>query len=224
MTPETRFEDRLLTQLRAHVERNAAPGPAPAPRRRALWRPAPIAAAGGLLAAAAVAVVLATGGDGADPAYAVTPQTDGSVTVSVGSLDDAAGLEQALRDAGVSAVVRAVPEGKMCQPQAPATASGAGGPTAMSVSGTAVQGGKATFTVSAGDIRHGETLLITTSGDGTGPSSVSFAMVDAGDTSCELVDAPAPPEPGARTADKAGFVTSGATAGTDAGPATSVAP
>jgi hypothetical protein len=192
MTPQTqdRFEERLLTELRAHVARTAET-PAPAPRRRFVLRPTPIAVAGGALAAIAVAVVLATGGDGADPAYAVTPQSDGSVTVSVKSLDDAAGLEQALRDAGVNAVVRTVPAGKMCQPQAtPQTGGG------MVVSGATNVSGASTFTVSADGIRDGDTLLITTSGNGGhGPSSISMAMVDSADTSCTLVDAPPLPKP-----------------------------
>jgi hypothetical protein len=222
MTPETRFEDRLLTELRAHVARNR-PEPAPTPRRRPLLRPAPIAAAGAVLATAAVAVVIATGGDGASPAYAVTPQSNGSVTVSVKSLDDADGLQQALRDAGVNAVVRTLPAGKVCKPQAPTGRAPVTG--GMAVSGSQLRGGTATFTVSADGIRDGKTLLITTSGgaDG-GPSSISFAMVDGANPTCELVDAPPAPEPGSATHDEGGFVTSGGGEGTGAGPATSVAP
>jgi hypothetical protein len=200
MSPQTRdrFEERLLTELRAHVARTAdAHTPARAPqraRRRIALRPRPIAAAGGLLAAAAVAVVLASGGDGADPAYAVTPQSDGSVTVSVTSLDDAAGLQAALRDAGVNAVVRTVPVGKMCEPNAPTKAPQS--ERGMVVGGATKTGGATTFTVSADGIRDGDALLITTSGEGTdGPSSISFAMVDGGDTSCTIVDAPAPLPP-----------------------------
>jgi hypothetical protein len=225
MSPQTRdrFEERLLTELRAHVARNAdAHTPARAPRRarrRIALRPRPIAAAGALLAAAAVAVVLASGGDGADPAYAVTPQSDGSVTVSVTSLDDAAGLQAALRDAGVNAVVRTVPTGKMCEPNAPAQAPRSG---RMMVGGTSRAGGATTFTVSADGIRDGDALLITTSGDGSdGPSSISFAMVDGADTSCTIVDAPTP-APGAP--DAGGRVTSGRAGARDAGPSTSVAP
>jgi hypothetical protein len=116
------------------------------------------------------------------------------VTVSVQSLDDAAGLEAALRDAGVNAVVRTAPAGKMCEPNAPAQAPQSG--RGMVVGGASKAGGATTFTVSADGIRDGDTLLITTSGDDTaGPASISLAMVDSADTSCRLVDAPALPEP-----------------------------
>jgi hypothetical protein len=195
MTPDLRFEDRLLTELRAHVERNATvPAPSPTRRRRPVLRPAPIAAAGGLLTAAAVAVVLASGGDGSTPAYAVTPHDDGSVTVSVASLSDSAGLERELRAAGVRAVVRSLPAGKMCAPPQGEGPKPAAGQTTMAVQGTAERGGPATMTLSPGALPEGATLLITTSGDGTDgqPSSIAMAIVDGAGDPCRVVSAPAP--------------------------------
>jgi hypothetical protein len=196
MTTETRFEDRLLTELRAHVERHAIVAPPARARtgRRPVLRPAPIAAAGGLLAAAAVAVVLASGGDGSTPAYAVTPHHDGTVTVRVQSLSDSAGLERELRAAGVRAEVRALPAGTMCAPpQSEATTREAGQAT-MAVQSTTQHGSATTMTLSPATLPEDATLLITTSGgdaDG-GPSSIAMAIVHGTGDPCRVVPAPAP--------------------------------
>jgi hypothetical protein len=115
------FEDRLLGELRTVVAERASEAQRPS------GRPRGHVARGrrrfALAAALAVIVVLAgmTGllrhfGDGAPPAYAVTRHGNGSVTVEVRSLRDAAGLQRALRAAGVPAVVRYTPPGKMCRP------------------------------------------------------------------------------------------------------------
>lgn len=93
MTLDT-FERSLLTELRAHV---AARGPARSRRRRWAWAAAPAGAA------AAVAVALTLGGP--SPAYAVDEAGDGDIVVTIHRLDDAAGLEKALRAEGVDADV-----------------------------------------------------------------------------------------------------------------------
>ncbi len=62
---------------------------------------------------AAFAVVLVSGGSAA---YAVDKQSDGTVTVTVKSLKDAAGLQRALIAAGIPAVVTYTPTGKTCAP------------------------------------------------------------------------------------------------------------
>ena len=109
MSMSTHFEERLLHELREVVDQRPAPSPAPAavaaPARRRSRRRFVLAGAGGV-AAVLAAVVLFTGGGGTEPAYAVSPTADGDVTVKISSLSDAAGLQQALRDAGVPAVVR----------------------------------------------------------------------------------------------------------------------
>ena len=105
------FEDRLLADLRGLVQEQ----PAPSGRRRLGGRR--LALAGGLataVAAAATAGVFFLSAD-AKAAYAVTKHADGSVTVEVDSLTDAAGLQSALQAAGVNAVVEYLPAGKMCQ-------------------------------------------------------------------------------------------------------------
>jgi hypothetical protein len=105
MTVSTRFEDRLFEQLRDVVAARSAP----TPRRRAR-RARLVLAGAGVAAATAVAAVVATGGD-VTPAYAVQPGADGSVTVRIHSLRDAAGLQRELRAAGVPAVVDYAPAG-----------------------------------------------------------------------------------------------------------------
>jgi hypothetical protein len=105
MSPD--FEERLLHELRAVVAARPAPGPAPAsaPARRRARRRLVLAGAGGVAALLAAVAIFAGGGD-TESAYAVTPRADGSVTVKISRLSDAAGLQRALRDAGVPAVVR----------------------------------------------------------------------------------------------------------------------
>jgi hypothetical protein len=91
------FEAALLSELREHVSTRA-------PQRRPVRR-----WAAGLLAAAAIGgVFVATGiggGPTAAPAYAVQLEDDGSVVVTIHTLEDAAGLESALADHGIDADV-----------------------------------------------------------------------------------------------------------------------
>jgi hypothetical protein len=127
MTASNRFEDRLLDQLRHIVAERPAPliaaGRRPRPVRLALV---------GIAAAATVTVValVSTSSDVTPSAYAVDRRPDGSVTVEIHSLHDAAGLERRLRAAGVPAVVDYVAPGqKGCVAPGPgATDSESGGP------------------------------------------------------------------------------------------------
>jgi hypothetical protein len=100
-----RFETALLGELKQHVAARtpeATRTPAPSrPHRRRRW-------AAGLAAAAATAtayVVVSPGGPAVSPAYAVDQQADGDVVVTIHRLEDAAGLEAALREHGIDAVV-----------------------------------------------------------------------------------------------------------------------
>jgi hypothetical protein len=107
MTTPTDFEERLLHQLREAVAQRPEPTSEVAafdpraPRRRNRL----ILSGAGIAAAATVAAVVVTGDDAGTDAYAVTPQSDGSVTVQIHSLRDAAGLQRELRAAGVPAIV-----------------------------------------------------------------------------------------------------------------------
>jgi hypothetical protein len=202
MTPTT-FEDRLLTELRAVVAARPTPEAVTFPPARRARRTR-LALAAGAVAATVAGVFVATGGDSAAPAYAVERQSDGSVTVEINSLRDAAGLQEKLRAAGIRAVVDYTPEGKACRE--PRGRRGSGGPHTM---GMGVRDDhSATFTIPRGELPPGQTLVITSS-VGSAASSLATEVVDGPVAACELVDAP--PLPAGRPS----------TGGTDTGPSLS---
>lgn len=90
------FEAALLSSLREEVARRNRPAPSRRPRRLALV---------GSAAASIGAVVAGTFLLQPSAAYALDPQPDGDIVVTINSLKDADGLERALRDAGVEAEV-----------------------------------------------------------------------------------------------------------------------
>lgn len=112
------FEQRLLGELQTLVaergaeeaaEQNGRGGPG---RRRG---PRLALAAAAALAAAVAILVVSPGGDSPSKAFAVESQQGGGVTIKVYSLEDAAGLEQALEDAGIRAQVTWLPAGTFCR-------------------------------------------------------------------------------------------------------------
>ncbi|HEY2354589.1 MAG TPA: hypothetical protein VGH79_06810 [Gaiellaceae bacterium] len=180
----TNFEERLLVQLRGLVPTEPAPrATRHRPRRRALVGGLTVA----LLAAASAGVfVLSTG---AKAAYAVTKNPNGSVTVEVDSMTDAAGLQAALQAAGVNAVVEYLPAGKACQQPwfTPAGRHGA----MYSSSGVGPAGdGKTRFTIS-GDMPGDETLVVTTQTGPGGEQALGLAWATGTVPACQVVDAPA---------------------------------
>jgi len=180
------FEERLLVELQSLV---VAP-PSGGGQRRALWRRPRLVLAGGLAAAAAATVagvlVLSTG---TQAAYAVTKNADGTITVEIDSLTDAAGLQAKLQEAGVNAVVEYLPEGKICkQPWYTPAGVGAAGEQTSGVQH--MDDGTIRFTI-GGDRPAGSTLVVTTQ---TGPGSLTalglgYAQGDV--PPCQVVDAPA---------------------------------
>lgn len=92
-----RFEEALLTSLREEISRHDRSAPRRRPARR-------LVLAGGV--AASVGAVLA-GSFLFQPeaAYALDPKPDGDIVVTISSLEDAEGLERALRAEGVEAEV-----------------------------------------------------------------------------------------------------------------------
>lgn len=173
------FEERLLAELRTVVTERASDPARPSGRPRGH-----LARRGGrrfaLAGAVAVFVVLVgmSGllrhfGDGTPPAYAVTRNVDGSVTVVVRSLSDAAGLQRALRAEGVPAVVRYTPPGKTCrrgwfQP--------AGKHVTVAVASSVLRTPRsARFTIGR-QIPPGDTLVITTQAPSRSGDSVSRAL------------------------------------------------
>ncbi|GGO30459.1 hypothetical protein GCM10010116_61000 [Microbispora rosea subsp. aerata] len=84
------------------------------PRRRPL-RPALLASALALGVAAAVGVPVLLGSG--TPAYAVSRNPDGTLTITINEAKDPEPLEATLRSMGVNAVVDYIPSGKRCSPQ-----------------------------------------------------------------------------------------------------------
>jgi hypothetical protein len=172
------FEDRLLGELRMVVAERASD------MQRPSGRPRGHLARGGrrvALAGAFAVVVLLVGvtgllvhfGDGAPPAYAVTRNTDGSVTVEVRSLSDAAGLQRALRADGIPAVVRYTPPGKMCRP---GWFQPAGKHVAVAVASSVLRTSQfARFTIGR-RIPPGDTLVVTTHARSRSGKSVFGAL------------------------------------------------
>ena len=136
------FESRLLGQLKAHVaERGdeAARREAvdQATSRTPVWRRrGPRLALAGVLALAAVAVALivAAGGSRTSTAFAVEPRPGGGVTIKIFSLEDASGVEAALKEAGM---VCKEPHYKRSEVHGPGGGFGGGtmsGPGAVTIS------------------------------------------------------------------------------------------
>lgn len=208
-----RFEERLLAELRSSIVAHPSSSPVRRHRRRlpgvTTWWRRRLALAGGtaalLAVAAAAGVPFLT--DGSTPAYAVSTNNDGTVTVEINSLSDAAGLERKLREAGVPAVVQYLPAGKACKEPwfTPASPRSGNGITTSGVEKTGE--GHTRFTIDPGTLPPEETLVIQTQDDGAasgpseaaGPSSVAIAYAKGEVEPCDVVDAPAggvPPPPG----------------------------
>ena len=144
-------------------------------------------AGAGVAAATAVVAIVATSSDVTPTAYAVDSRPDGSITVEIRSLHDAAGLQRSLRAAGVPAVVDYAPAGTTgCVAPPPGggtsdgpslSAGGSGktdtgpslsvpgpGPGATTMSNRiSADGDGVTFTIVPGTIQPGQKLYITTS-------------------------------------------------------------
>jgi hypothetical protein len=171
-TTKATFEDRLLGELRGLVS-NGAAASVPVPQRRP--RRGRLVFAAGVAAAAVAAVLATTISGGTSNAYAVDSQSDGSVTVHIRSLHDAAGLQSALRNSGIDAVVN---YSARCVPGAPPVAAPSGGltssgqappagapegPTSVRIqlAGNGADSG-VTFTLDPGHIDPGQKVFITT--------------------------------------------------------------
>jgi hypothetical protein len=90
----------------------------PGPRPGAAWRrrgPRLALGAATALAAVAVALIVSAGGDNTPAAFAVEPQEGGGVTIKIYSLEDASGLEAALKEAGIRSQVTWLPAGMVCR-------------------------------------------------------------------------------------------------------------
>jgi hypothetical protein len=142
MTLDT-FESTLLASLREHVEQRA---PRAHRRRRFV-----VAAVG--VAAATAACVVWVPGLGTTPAYSVIGNAD-HVRVTVNRMEDAEGLEAALREKGIDAVVHYEPDGGQCE--RPGTTPVADRPGIDLAIGTDMF----RIDLNPGTVRDGETLVI----------------------------------------------------------------
>lgn len=117
--PDDGFEQRLLDELKAVVAKRGAEQASASEGAPSVpaWRRAPrlALAAFAVLAAAVAVLVFNSGGENTPRAFAVEPQEGGGVTIKVYSLEDAAGLERALEDAGIRAQVTWLPAGTSCR-------------------------------------------------------------------------------------------------------------
>jgi hypothetical protein len=174
----TKFADQLFTDLmREH-------GPAlevvRLPNRRTVPRPVWLAAgAVGMAGAITAGVTVAGGGS---PAYAVTTNGDGTVTVSIAQLTGVDGANGALRTLGDPVVVVPV------RPGCPAFDSlpipdlrSRNQPTKISGSASRSGGSNGTITVNARGVPAGDIVLVAAN---TGRDGISLAV--------KLIKAPAP--------------------------------
>ncbi|TDE60376.1 hypothetical protein E1295_00620 [Nonomuraea mesophila] len=101
------FEEQLLMDLKTEIATRAD-------RRRRVIRTRSVLATAAMAAAAAIAVPLLTGTG--TPAYAVSTNSDGTISVDINEFRDADKLEGDLKEAGVLADVSYVPIDKQCEP------------------------------------------------------------------------------------------------------------
>lgn len=108
-----RFRDQLRSDLKAVVaERARAKAVERQAARRLGWQPK-VLLAGGFTAALAASMVVVNG-YGADPAWSVQKQDNGSITVHINDWTDPRGLEHELEKYVPNALVQIAPKGKRC--------------------------------------------------------------------------------------------------------------
>lgn len=205
------FEERLLDELRSLVVARPDSGTErPLRRPRALLASPSrrrLALVGGV--AALLAVAAGAGVPflvrGPSPAFAVSANDDGTVTVEINSLSDAAGLEAKLREAGIRAVVQYLPAGKTCKqpwltPAAPKHAPGH--EPALKGGVEHASDGHTRFTISKHHPTEETLVIVTQVGAGTSgpseaasPTSIGVFFTEAEPKPCEIVDAPAGSQP-----------------------------
>jgi hypothetical protein len=116
---DSSFQERLLDELKITVAQRGAEQEASTETgpHSSGWRPTRrlgiITGAG--LAAAAALLVFNSGNNSTPKAFAVEPQGGGGVAITIYSPEDAAGLEEALAEAGVSAQVTWLRPGTTCR-------------------------------------------------------------------------------------------------------------
>lgn len=190
------FEDRLLGALKEEITTRTAEDRTTTvtPVRRSRGRLVGLSAAVAGVAAAIAAVVAATGLIGS-PAYAVTKDADGGVSVRINAFTDPEGLESELAGAGIKAVVDYLPEGRICKQ--PRGRNGAASGRFTTGVGVGEGGSGITFTIEQGQVPEGATLVLAVSKSGAGddlpPFATALEVVDGAVAPCEAVPVQAPP-------------------------------
>jgi hypothetical protein len=196
------FETALLQELREEVAAReaaraalATPRPtglvtapsAPRSRGRLRWAMATLAAA-----VVAMAAWIAMPTPVTAPAYAVTTTPEGTVKVTIDRLEDAAGLQRALREHGISAVVDYLPGGMQCRDEGRYAQASSDHRGLLS---TAIEGSHLTFSIPRNWLAPSETLVISLStsppvADGPAAFAMGFSVAEGAVGQCDPIPFP----------------------------------
>jgi hypothetical protein len=192
----TRFADDLFDDLmREHGPALAGMAVRTAPKRHIATRPVLLTAGAGSLAVAATVGTLVAGG--AAPAYAVTPNSDGTVTLAVYQQPGIAQANAKLHTLGERVIVLPVKSGcpsinSLRPPRVPAHR------VSVETSGSASTSGGASVTVNAQGVPAGDILVVgvstVTTGNGkfTGPGKATSGQVSGSGQAHAPAGSPAP--------------------------------
>ncbi|WP_158885972.1 hypothetical protein [Amycolatopsis anabasis] len=177
-----KFEDRLLTDLLTEYRPtlNAAKQPeesaAPRASRRPLWIAAGVL---GLVGTATAGAVLLGGGS---PAYAVTKDANGEVTVRLRDASGIDGANQELREQGVPAVVVPIKPGCTDIGELPVDK-----PTGRMTAQAQTQNGEIVFQTK--NVPPGDTVVVTAEGNPASRLTLGMLLVKGAPPDCVSVPA-----------------------------------
>lgn len=140
----------------------------------------------GGLGALAVAAFVIVGGK-TTPAYAVTDNADGTITIKIHEAKDAKGLQATLRERGFNVIVDYVPDDKRCMPQPRSTTWVPGVTLARPQSGEE-EGGGPGFRVDPSVVKPGQTAVLEFLVQGDHSAGISDRVSAGPVAECTLVD------------------------------------
>jgi hypothetical protein len=171
----SRFEDRLWAELvERHTALAAQPGAVPARRRTSrapLRRLLPIAVTA-LIAAVAIVLAGGLGSGGGTPAYAVTQNPDGTVTVTIRELVGVEGADNQLETLGVPVRVAAPEAGCVTSSYTPVRLTAAMHATLFHYTSTGPRG----VQIDPAAIPVGDTLLLSAREAGQGVVALAVTL------------------------------------------------
>jgi hypothetical protein len=193
----TNFADQLFADLmREHGSTLAHTGP-PAPKPRVAARRTLLAAGAGCLAVAGTAgALVASGGGGGGPAYAVTKNLNGTLTLDVYQTSGIAQANAKLHQLGDNVII--VPVGAGC-PSIRSLPAPAVPVTPGHISELMTSSKDGSFTVNAQGIPAGDILVAAVGTSTNGTMTTSFAdgkLTSPPAPSCVSLPSPPPPPPG----------------------------